>query len=440
MTLGIDAVAEVASRHDVVRLADIPSKVALLLRSERWSDAARTRWRARKLAELVAAARAIPAWRERLPAGPASIHDLPLLEREELQTCEDRLRHPDPGGPVAYQYTSGSSGRQVRVAHDPATVGYAAAARLRQRSWFGLPPRDLPQADLRTAAAGDPLVQLRREDPPSFWVNPFRLDEHTVAAAHAELAAAGGVRLLGARSSLFAQWAQAYERAGCDARELGARLAIVGGEMTHPDQRRAVEQVFGCPVAEMYGAHEIMMIACECAAGSLHVNEELVWLEVLRRDRSPAQPGERGEVVVTSLHNRTVPLVRYRLGDSAALLPGRCPCGRTLARVDLHVGRLVEMVRRRDGSLVHPGFLRAIYCGLFDDVLVAFHTVQEAIGAFTVHLHLRAPAPEGLAERLEHEIAAYLGEPATVRLEPAPVRPGAGKLSDFTCRIADPDG
>jgi hypothetical protein len=40
---------------------DIPSKVALLLRSERWTDADRARWRERRLAELLAAAHSIPA-------------------------------------------------------------------------------------------------------------------------------------------------------------------------------------------------------------------------------------------------------------------------------------------------------------------------------------------------------------------------------------------
>ena len=429
------------SRDDVVRLADIPSKVAPLLRSERLSEAERARWRERRLAEVLAAARSISAWRERVPAGATSIGDLPLLERSELQALGDLLRAPDPGRPVAIRRTSGSTGRPVRVALDPATVGYAAAARMRQLSWFGLPARDVAQADLKTPArAGDPLVQRLRHDPPFFLLNPFRLDDRTVAAAPAELVAAGGVRLLGARSSLFAGWADAYEAAGCDARELGARLAIVGGEMTYGEQRRAIERVFGCAVAGMYGSHEIAMIAGECPAGSLHVNEELVWLEVLRGDGSPAAPGERGEVVVTSLHNRTLPLLRYRLGDSAAMAPSPCACGRTLARLDLHLGRVEEMVRRRDGRLVHPRFLRTIYEELFGDALLAFHTVQDSVGAFTVHLRLGERVDGGVVARIAREISAYLGEPVTAGVEldgdPETLRQRAGKLSTFTCRIA----
>jgi phenylacetate-CoA ligase len=202
--------------------------------------------------------------------------------------------------------------------------------------------------------------------------------------------------------------------------------------MTYPEQRAAGGGVFGCAVAEMYGSHECSLIATECPAGSLHVAEECVLVEVVDEDGRALAPGEPGEVLVTLLHNDEMPLLRYRLGDGASLPSQACGCGRTLGCLDVRVGRLEEMVRAPDGSLVHPRFLRSVYERCFGATLRAFHTVQEGRAAFLVQLDLGGePAPPGAAERLEHEIAAYLRAPVTVRLEVGGA-PAAAGLRTFT--------
>ena len=59
--------------------------------------------------------------------------------------------------------------------------------------------------------------------------------------------------------------------------------------------------------------------------------------------------GECGEIVITTLTREALPLVRYRTGDVAAVLPGPCRCGSPLRRLGRVVGRLVsdENGRRR---------------------------------------------------------------------------------------------
>jgi phenylacetate-coenzyme A ligase PaaK-like adenylate-forming protein len=327
------------------------------------------------------------------------------------------------------------------VEHGPAAIGFAAAARLRQLTWFGLPPRELPQATVvNSLDAGDPLVRRVRTEPPGFAVNPFAFDPHRLPDAHAEMVAAGGVVVLGANTSVFEQWAELYSASETNARELGARLAIVGSEITDASQRRRIEEVFGCATAEMYGSHEAPMIATECAAGSLHVNEEVVLLEVLRADGSAAEAGELGEVVITLLHNTEMPLLRYRLGDGAALLGGQCACGLTLARLDLRLGHLEEMAMRQDGSLAHPRFIRTIFEEWFPEQVRAFHTVQAEHERFVVYLDLAAPLPPEAPAAIEEHFARFIRCPVTVELvddaERARARLPGGKRRTFT-RICD---
>lgn len=423
-----------AARAEIVRRANIPGTLRRLLTSERWPRERRATWIAGRVASQLAAARATPYGRETLPSG-GGLHDVAPLDRATLRERFDDLR-AEHAGPVTERATSGSTGRPVRAVHGPETVGYAAAARLRQLAWFGLPRGRHPQVNMRiAAAAGDPALVRDEGDPELFWLNPYVLDRQTVTQVHDALVVAGGVRLAGAESSLLARWARLYASSDRDARELGLRLAIAGGEMTYPHQREAARRAFGCPVAELYGSHELSIIATECRAGSLHVAEEAVLVELLGPEGDPVTAGERGEVVVTLLHNSEMPLLRYRLGDVAAWVPEPCSCGVTLARLDVEIGRLEEMVRSPTGALVHPRFLRSVYERCFGSSLRAFHTVQEGAVAFCVQLDLGATVPPGAERLLEGEIASYLGAPVMVRLEVGPLPAPGRKLRTFTSAL-----
>jgi phenylacetate-CoA ligase len=67
----------------------------------------------------------------------------------------------------------------------------------------------------------------------------------------------------------------------------------------------------------------------------------------------PVPVGEVGEVVVTVLQP-DYPLVRFGTGDLSAILPGRCPTGRTNARIRGWLGRADQTAKVR-GMFVHPG-------------------------------------------------------------------------------------
>lgn len=420
-----------------LRAAGLHEKLGLLRDSARWSPERRAVWRRERIAELFAAARSAPGWRERL-GGARALAEVEPLPREVLQRQGERLLTGAPGPTVAVR-TSGSSGRPVRVEHDAATVGYEKAARLRHYGWFGLGPAAFAGLALPIhAAAASPPLRRRTVDPARFELNPWRLDRGTLGAVHAQMAAAGGVRLLAGIPSQLATLARLYRATGTDPKELRAELAIVGGEIVYSEDRRAVADVFGCAVTSIYGSMEARAIASECRAGSLHVNEEIAIVELLRPDGGPAAPGELGEVAVTLLHNHAQPLIRYRLGDMARSRPGSCPCGSSLERLEVHVARREQMVRRADGELMHPRFLRTIYERVLGDSLLGFHTVQEATGRFTAHVELTRPLPDGAADVIAGEVSAYMREPVEVRVaEGAAVRTVGGKLRTFTCAAGD---
>lgn len=100
---------------------------------------------------------------------------------------------------------------------------------------------------------------------------------------------------------------------------------------------------WGCPVFDYYSATEMGYgggMECEADCG-YHLREVDHYFEVLDlKSDCPLPPGEVGEVAFTTLSRRAMPLVRYRTGDAARMLPGPCPCGSPLRRLGPIIGRI----------------------------------------------------------------------------------------------------
>jgi aspartate 1-decarboxylase len=118
------------------------------------------------------------------------------------------------------------------------------------------------------------------------------------------------------------------------------RAVVSFGEPPGRGRREAIEEGFGVPLFDRYQMREFSAIAMECPEHrGLHIFADLVHVEVLREDGSPAAPGEAGEVVVTGLTGRYMPLIRYRTGDLAVRAGAPCPCGRGLPLLERIEGR-----------------------------------------------------------------------------------------------------
>ncbi len=107
-----------------------------------------------------------------------------------------------------------------------------------------------------------------------------------------------------------------------------------GGEELGWVESAHLQQVFGCPVHEEYGASECMNMAFSCDRGSLHLNSDWVILEPVDAQYRPVPPGEpSATTLLTNLCNRVQPIIRYEIGDSVTLLADPCGCGCTLPRI-----------------------------------------------------------------------------------------------------------
>ncbi len=109
-------------------------------------------------------------------------------------------------------------------------------------------------------------------------------------------------------------------------------------------ERELASQVLSAPVVSQYGACECGGIAQECPAGKMHISVDHVLLEFLRPDGTATAPGEVGEIVITTLNNLAMPLIRYRIGDLGIAVSEMCACGLPWPLMHLESGKAVDLI------------------------------------------------------------------------------------------------
>jgi phenylacetate-CoA ligase len=207
------------------------------------------------------------------------------------------------------------------------------------------------------------------------------------------------------------------------AAELGTPMAtlkkaLVSGEAFPPSLRDWLA-THGIQAYQAYATADVGVIAYETAAREGLVIDEGVIVEIVRPGTGdPVPEGEVGELVVTVL-NADYPLLRFGTGDLSAVLPGRCPTGRTNVRIRGWMGRADQTVKVR-GMFVHPGQVAEVL-RRHPQALRGRLVVEGEMANDRMTLRVEAaPAAEGLAEA----IAGTVREVTKLRAEIAVCAPG----------------
>jgi len=125
-------------------------------------------------------------------------------------------------------------------------------------------------------------------------------------------------------------------------------------ENVYPWQREYLAKVFGCRIFSHYGHSEMVLLGMECEKShDLHFFPQYGYLEMFdANDRPVTTPGQRGELVGTSFHNRVMPLIRYRTQDYGIVGNPHCSCGRHYPILSDVEGRLQEFIVTSDERLI----------------------------------------------------------------------------------------
>jgi len=244
--------------------------------------------------------------------------------------------------------------------------------------------------------------------------------------------------LRGYSSNLY-ELAQFAEQEGIAIHPPGVVISSAG--TLYPALREKMAKVYGCRVVNHYGSREMHCMAMECPeSGSLHYSALTHFIEVLDEQGRPCPPGVEGDLVITALLNRAMPLIRYRIGDRGALAERPCPCGRGLPVLAKLSGRRVDCFWTREGKMV-PGeyFIYLLAVHLHDNPISKFQVLQERHDALRFRLVLRRDQTleEAVRREIEEKTRLVMGSQCTLEFEfvgdipPAP----SGKYFYTLCSI-----
>ncbi len=168
-------------------------------------------------------------------------------------------------------------------------------------------------------------------------------------------------------------------------------------EVLNDWQRQLMEQAFGCKVFNQYGSREIPNIACECRHGNMHVFSDMVWLESIEE-----------RLVVTSLTNRLMPMIRYEIGDSGRLREGDCACGSPFPLMEMGMCRQNDLILTPAGKRVHPAYFNGLLYGLTQ--IESYQFVQNEVENIMLKVVTRTPLDPDLLATLQERVRRDVDE------------------------------
>ncbi len=352
----------------------------------------------------------------------AVLAELPILTKDLIRAHYDDLCSDDIAERKTYVKASGgSTGEPVQLIQDMHFRDYDNAVQMLMSSWAGWKPaepevvivgseRDLHENDISFQSRVANWLMRRT------YFNAFQMSEETIRACLAALDRDPPRLIRGYHQSLndLASFAQ---REGVSIAPQNAILGTAG--MLYPSMRERIESVFGCPVFDQYGSREASAIGCECEHHQgLHVFPWMNYVEIVDEEGAPTEPGVEGKVLVTSLCNLAMPLIRYEIGDRAVLVPDDappCPCGRRGPRIAKVLGRTVDTFKAADGTSVSGAYFTTLLWR-YDEVK-RFQAIQRARDLVAFKIVATGRMPEDSLAEIERGTRAALGEGCKVEFE-----------------------
>lgn len=370
-----------------------------LLRKQRDDFAAMIRFTRENTAYYAETLRDIP--------DDADIAALPILTKDDVRTHLTELlaRGHDPvTTPVGH--TGGSTGKPLAFFYDETKHELMRAGMMRSYIMSGWRPgqkilnfwgarQDTAAGGIFGGAAWDDWISAETTLP-AHEISAAKLAEWTHFIQHYRPV------LLQGYASILA----ALARFVID-EKLPIPYSLIGvystAEVLGDADREVIERAFGCKVFNQYGSREIPNIACECRHGRMHVFTDMVWLESLE-----------GRLLVTSLTNRLMPMIRYENGDAGELLEGECACGASFPLMKMGLCRQNDFILAPGGKRLHPSFFNRLLYGRTQ--VAQYQFVQEIPGAVTLRL-TGVPLPGDVAALMTHQVAV---EGLALKIETVP--------------------
>jgi len=246
--------------------------------------------------------------------------------------------------------TSGSTGEPLTITYDKKALWFARhAIRIRELLACGV---GLGDRIIIIESADEDRLQDRIPFPENLIVKRRLFSLFDDPDIHIFAYQAFKPTVMFGYPSYFNSLGQSIRNKGIE--DIKPDMIICIAELLTNPTRNFIGDIFGAEVFDMYGCTECRDVAWECPEhNGYHLNVESTMVEFIK-DGEAVSPGEEGEIVLTNLHNRAMPLIRYTVGDIGVPSDELCTCGRSLPLMKIVGGRTVDHILLPSGRTVSP--------------------------------------------------------------------------------------
>jgi len=286
-----------------------------------------------------------------IKTGDFDIENIPILTKAEIKAhAKEMISNTVDKADIREGHTGGSTGAPITYYYDNLPLVKMLAALRYFYSWCGWQPgekilhfwgakQDLKAGKtLKTAIAEYVLAEKR--------LPAYEYDEATLEQWY-KVFISYQPKVIQGYASILAAFAKYLRDTNKTAHNLKGVYSTA--EVLYPNQRKIIEDVFGCKVYNQYGCREIPGIACECSHGNMHILPDMAYVE--------SQPDSHGNrLIVSSLVNHAMPLIRYELGDMGGLKAGECECGMPYPMMEMGMCRSNDIIMTPGGKNIYPSY------------------------------------------------------------------------------------
>ncbi len=348
---------------------------------------------------------------------------IPILTKDIIRLEKDNIYSDDITQRESYKNSSGgSTGEPLSFMQD---AKYAMSNRLSTQlafSWNGCEPYDdkiiIWGAERDTFEGAKPLKSILKD----FYQNVLTLNSFSLS----EKDMREYIKILNKQQpTLIKAYAQSIFEIAKFAKKnkiyVKKQNAIhLAAGTVYDSMKDLIEEVFGCKAYNYYGSREVGSIASECSEqNGLHIMMEHTIVEILNENNEPCKYGEQGEIVVTTLNNYSMPLIRYKIGDIGVLQEfTECKCGCSYPKLEKVVGRTTDIFKTLTGSVVVPEyFIHLIGVVNNKGSIKLFQVVQEALDKIIVKIVKDGEIKEEEILDIEEKIKLVMGKECSVIFE-----------------------
>ena len=316
---------------------------------------------------------------------PACLQRYPIMTRQQIQ--KNRYNMFSDGYKSEYfsqnlrrQSSSGSSGMPVNVYWDRKDWFASNLSLWRKRSiWYGITPNHKCVSFTLNAFNVSPdkneLYYLTENNRLLINVSLLQTDKGYEKAI--KILEQFSPDWLYVQPFVLNKLLQAYNKTKSEPPKTLKYVESVG-ELLTSDLRRRASDFFKVPIANMYGSEEMNGIAYECPYHHMHILDDNVFVEI-KNDNGISTFGE-GEIIITNLNNKAMPLIRYNQGDIVSLAPEKsnCPCGCISATIEVIKGRTLDRVITNNNLEINSFMLSEIISEInnqFNDMIIEYKYV-----------------------------------------------------------------